>query len=317
MEKGNTSPLVYITIVNYNGKEDTAACLDSIQHLDYKERHVLVVDNGSMDDSSSYLRQRFPWAEFLENRQNLGFAKGQNVGIRHALERGAEYILVLNNDTVVSPSLLTDLLDVVVPDRSIGIAGPKILYYYKKDKIWFAGGKVHLALGNTRNIGMNKRDSDAFNRVIEEDYQTGCAFLLRREIIDKVGTFDERYFAYWEDADLCLRVRKKGYKVVCVQRAKIWHKVSATTGGGLTPQKAYLKARSGVKFYKRFVPKSLYYTTVPVCALTYVIVSSLIQLCKGREELFRAYVRGFLDGRRDLQIDREKKPGGADHFITP
>jgi len=310
MESANKVPLVYITVVNYNGKQDTSECLDSIQRLEYGNWKTLVIDNGSEDDSAAYLKTHFPEIEVIENHQNVGFGQGQNVGIQYALAKGAEYVLVLNNDTVVSPSVLTVLLEVMTANPSIGIAGPKALYYDQKDRIWFAGGKVHLALGNTRNIGMHRRDSDGFQKVIDEDYQTGCALLLRREVIEKVGMFDPGYFAYWEDTDLCLRARRQGYRVVCVQHAKIWHKVSATTGGGLTPEKAYLKARGGVKFFRRFTPRLCYYTTVPSFALAYMVITSLLERCKGRRGIFMAYLHGFLDGRRELQVDREKTGRG-------
>jgi len=291
------TPRVYITIVNYNGKLDTSECLDSVRKLQYPHWRVLVVDNGSTDGSVDYLRERFPWGEIIENGRNLGFAQGQNIGIRREFEKGAEYVLVLNNDTVVSPSLLNDLVEVMVRDSSIGIAGPKALYYHEKDRIWFAGGRVYLPFGNTRHLGMHQRDSDRFQRDIDEDYQTGCALLTRREVIEKVGMFDPGYFAYWEDADLCLRAKRHGYRVVCVQRAKIWHKVSATTGGGLTPEKAYLKARSSMRFFRRFAPLLLRYTTVPLGGLAYMVATSVLQRCKGGKGIFTAYLRGLRDGR--------------------
>ncbi|GAH48468.1 unnamed protein product, partial [marine sediment metagenome] len=248
-------------------------------------------------DSVNYLKERFPWVELIENHKNLGFAQGNNVGIKYALEKGADYILILNNDTIVSTSLLRDLLDVVSKDRTIGIAGPKVLYYHKKDRIWFAGGKVSLLLGNTWHIGNRRRDGQKSQNIIEEDYQTGCALLIRRETVNKIGMFDPQYFAYFEDTDLCLRARNNGFRVVCVQDAKIWHKVSGTTGRGLTSKKAYLKAKSGVKFFKKYSPRLFYYTTVPISILGYIILRSVIERLKKKRGIFNAFIKGLRDGR--------------------
>ena len=302
MEDKNSLPLVYIIILNYNRKEDTCECLNSIKHIDYSNFRTLVLDNGSTDGSVEYLKMNFPWAKLIENHKNLGFAQGNNVGIKYALEKGADYILILNNDTVVSSSFLKDLLEVFPKDRTIGIAGPKILYYHKKDRIWFAGGRIYLWLGNTWHIGNRYKDSPSFQKIIGEGYQTGCALFIKRETVNKIGLFDPGYTAYFEDADLCLRAKKKGYRVVCVQYTKIWHKVSATTGGGLTPQKTYLKAKSGVKFFRRYSPRISYYTTVPLCALCYIILVSIIETLKNNHGIFKAFIKGLSEGIKDKEI---------------
>lgn len=293
-----TVPLVYIIILNYNGKKDSEECLDSVRDLDYGNFKVLVVDNGSQDGSVQYLRNRFPWVEFKENRSNLGFAAGNNEGIKCALEKGADFIFILNNDTIVTKTLLQELMAVMSKDASVGIAGPKILYYYQKDKIWFAGGRISLLLGNSWHIGNREKDSQRYQKVIAQDYQTGCALLIRRGVVDKVGLFDCEYFAYFEDADLCLRAKRKKFNVVCIQNAKIWHKISSTSGGGLTARKAYLKAKSGVRFFRKYSPRLAYYTTVPFCALCYIILVSLYHVFKGREGLFTSFISGLVSGIR-------------------
>ncbi|MBN3039150.1 MAG: glycosyltransferase family 2 protein [Candidatus Omnitrophica bacterium] len=296
MEK--TYPLVYINILNYNGKNDTEEGLDSLKNLDYDNFKILIIDNGSNDGSVEYLRERFPEAEFIENDENFGFAKGNNIGIKYALERQANYILILNNDTVVSPALLKDLLDVATKDTEIGIIGPKILYYHQKDKIWFAGGRILSLLGNSWHIGNRKKDLGRYEGIVDEDYQTGCALMIKREVIEKIGMFDPAYFAYFEDADLCLRARAQGYRVVCVRGAKIWHKISKSIGGGLSPDKAYLKAKSGVRFFRRYSLKIWYYTTIPICVLCYITVRSIYERLRGKPGIFKAYIKGLLQGIR-------------------
>lgn len=292
----DSHPLIYIIILNYDRKEDTCECLNSIKGIDYNNFKTLVLDNGSTDGSVDYLKKKFPWIEMIENHKNLGFAQGNNVGIKYALRKEADFILILNNDTVVSSSLLNDLLEEVAKDRTIGIAGPKILYYHRRDRIWFAGGRAYLWLGNTWHIGSRCKNSLNFQKIIEEDYQTGCALLIKREVIDKIGMFDPGYTAYFEDVDLCLRAKKEGFKVVCVQHAKMWHKVSRTTGGGLTSKKAYLKAKSGVRFFRRYSPRLVYYTTVPICALAYIILTSIIERLKHNCGIFKAFTKGLRSG---------------------
>jgi len=290
-------PLVYITIANYNGKDDTSECLESIRRLEYHHYQTLVIDNGSQDGSVAHLRRQFPWAEVIASPENLGFGCAHNLGIRRALERGAEYILVLNNDTVVSPTLLSDLLEAVASDPSIGVAGPKVLWYRDPHRVWFAGGKLHMAFGSTRHVGAGSSSPLAFTRVVDQDYQTGCALLLRRDLAETIGVFDPHYFPlYWEDVDLCLRARAQGYRVVCVQRAVVWHKVSSTTRGGASPRKAYLKARSAVTFFRDHAPALRRYTTVPLGALACVLATALLSRSGSRWGLLMASVQGWRDG---------------------
>ena len=292
-------PLVYIIVLNYNGREDACECLDSIKNLDYNNFKTLVSDNGSTDGSIEHIKKNFPWVKIIENYKNLGFSEGNNIGIKYALERGSDYILLLNNDVIVSFSLLKDLLEVVTKDRTAGIVGPKILNYYLKDRIWFAGGKIHSWLGNTWHTGNGHKDSSHFQRVVEEDYQTGCALLIKREVINKIGMFDPEYFMYFEDSDLCIRARKGGFKVLCVQYARTWHKVSAGSGGGLTPQKAYFKAKSGVRFFRKYSPRISYYTTVPICALCYIFMASLIERLKNNRGVFVPFIKGLISGIKE------------------
>ncbi len=301
----DASPLVYISILNYNGKIDTEECLNSIKKLNYNNFKTVVLDNGSTDDSVSYLKEKFPGIELIENNKNLGFAEGNNVGIKYALMQGAEYVLILNNDTIVSTSFLKNLIDVATKDKTIGIIGPKILYYDKRDRIWFAGGKIYLWLGNSWHIGNRRKDSDRFNKIIEEDYQTGCALLIKKETINRIGMFDSQYTAYFEDVDLCRRVKEHKYKVVCVQYAKIWHKISRATGGTLSAQKAYLKTKSGVKFFRRYSPRFAYYTTVPISTLCYIILASAMEKITNNRNVFYSFIRGLISGIKDSRTNQK------------
>lgn len=289
-------PLVYIIVLNWNGYDDTEECLRSLERVTYPNFKTLVVDNGSSDGSQALVEKNFPGTELLKNQKNLGFAGGNNEGIKYALGKGAEYILLLNNDTVVPPDFLGILVDNMVKDPGIGISGPKILYHGRKDRIWFAGGKIYYALGNTLHVGNRQKDGPGFKGILEEDYQTGCALLITRQALEKTGLLDTSYTAYFEDAGLCVRARRSGFKVICVRNSVIWHKVSSSTGGGLSPAKAYLKARNGVIFFRREAPRSLYYTTALFCALIYISGMSLLSLIRGKRGVFGGFISGLRDG---------------------
>ena len=244
-------PLVYICVLNWNGYRDTKECLESLKKITYPNFKILVIDNGSTDNSVELLRKQCTDIEILENKKNLGFAEGNNRGIDYAISKGVDYILLLNNDTICDKDFLNRLVSLAETDKKIGIAGPKI-YYYGSKRIWFAGGKVIFPIANTFHIGHRLKDRKKFTGVIEEDYQTGCAILIKRQVVERLGNLDSVYRMYFEDVDYCMRARKTGYKVICIQNAYIWHKVSAGSGDAFSEKKILEKVRSGKIFFKRY-----------------------------------------------------------------
>ena len=220
-----TSPRVSVVIVNWNNFEDSAECLESMKSATYANFEVVVVDNGSGGGDAGKLRERFGGGiRLIENERNLGFAKGCNIGIRDALSRGAEYVVLLNNDTVVTPGFLDELVRVAASDGKVGIAGGKIYCYEFPDLIWFAGGTVDYRTGNTPIRGSGEVDRGQFNEKVEVDWVCSCFMLIAREVLEDVGLLDERFFFGWEDADLCIRAGRRGYKVLYVPGAEISHK---------------------------------------------------------------------------------------------
>lgn len=222
-------PLVYIVVLNWNQCEMTLECLASLAELDYPHYEVVVVDNGSRDGSPSVIHERFPEARVIENSENLGFVEGNNVGIRRALQQGADYVLLLNNDTVVDPQMLTALISVAESDTQIGIVGPLIYYYDQPETIWNAGNMVDWRAGESRPSCVDEQDGDVLTSY-EVDYVAGCALCIKRQVIERIGLMDPRCFFYCEDTDWCLRGWAEGYRVVVVLQACIWHRVSATIG---------------------------------------------------------------------------------------
>lgn len=247
-------PLVYIVLVNWNGLEDTLECLRSLNEISYKNYKIVVVDNGSNNNQADVIKKKFPYIELIKNKRNEGFVVANNQGIKLALKNGADYILLLNNDTVVKRNFLDVLIEYAEQNRNVGILSPKIVYY-NSNIIWSMGGKISYLTGFSIMIGKGK-NSENYNEVIEPDFVSGCAMLIRNEVIEKIEFLDPVYFAYYEDADYCFRVGKLGYKIKVIPESIIWHKKSASAGIRGSKRKiseiqAYLWARNGIIFGRK------------------------------------------------------------------
>ena len=224
-------PLVGIVMVNWNRADDTLACLESIRRMDYRNLHVTLIDNGSTDASPEVLG-RIPDIDFVPAGENLGIARANNIGIRRALDAGAAYILLLNNDTVVQREMLTRLVRACRRDPRVGIVGPAMYYYDQPTTLWFAGGRILRWRGDTAHVGMHEPDHGQYAGTRETDYITSCALLARREVFDEVGLIDPAYFIYFDETDLCVRARRAGWKILFVPEARLWHRISSTMGSG-------------------------------------------------------------------------------------
>lgn len=275
------APKVYIIVLNYNRKDDTLDCLESLYRMDYPNFRVVMVDNGSSDGTALAVMEVYPHAHVIENRRNLMFSGGNNVGIRAALSEGADYVLLINNDTVVAPDMLTKMVEAMKAQPEAGMAGPMIYYYPPKagepELIWYAGGNVKLWQGLTAHRGIRERDTGQYNEVEYTDYITGCAMLATRECLEKVGLLDPAYYIYGEDADLSMRVRLSGYKLLFVPDAKMWHKVSSSTGGEFSAFKVRNKIKSNLRFFVRYA-RPIHWLTIPWFVLGRGILYALKKL---------------------------------------
>jgi GT2 family glycosyltransferase len=242
-------PRVATIILNWNGLADTMECLASLQKLDYPNYDIVVVDNGSTDKSVEVIRKNFPDVTLIENKENLGFVGGNNVGLHHTLNRDVDYVLLLNNDTIVDSRFLVELIKVLEVDRKIGIASPLIFYYDTPDEIWAAGAAINWANGFTERLRAGDTADDG-EPVFDVDFVSGCALLAKREVIEATGLLDADFFLYYEEIDWCVRAHKKGYRIVCVPQARIWHKVSKSIGVS-SPLVSYYMTRNALLFLKK------------------------------------------------------------------
>jgi GT2 family glycosyltransferase len=241
-------PEVWVTIPVWNGCADTVECLESLSRLDWPRLRVLVVDNGSTDGTAEVLGARFPWVEVLPLGQNLGFTGGCNAAMAHAFDAGADFVLLLNNDTLIDSAAVGDLVSAATSWPDCALVSPLIFYYAAPDTVWFGGGRVDVASGLTEiEYGGSTAHPITPYRTA---WVSGCALLIPRRAHVTVGGLDPAYFASYEDVDLSLRARRAGFDLVLVPSAKVWHKVSASWRG--QGQFYYYTVRNRLRFIRKF-----------------------------------------------------------------
>jgi len=240
-------PFVYVVMLTYNHCRDTLQALDSLSRMTYPNYRLMVVDNQSTDRTVEIVEAEYPDVELLVHPSNLGFAAGVNPGLQQALDRGADFVLVINNDVLVMPSMLTHLVAAMEPD--IGAAAPMIYYLDDPKRIWSTGFSMHPLLLEMRGGARGQIDQGQWQTPFEVDYLLGCAILLNSAVLREVGLFDERYFFYYEDLDFSLRVRQRGYRLITVAQAKMLHK-GAGSAGMMSVFRMYQMARGSVTFFR-------------------------------------------------------------------
>jgi len=284
----HNSPAIWIILLNWHGWQDTIACLDSLVSLDYTNYRVLVVENGSTDDSVARIRAAHPEVPILETGRNLGFSGGCNVGVRRALEEGADYIWLLNNDTTVDPHALTAMVAVAETDPGVGAVG-SVLYYLDnpKDIQAWGGGRGGFWSGRTRHhLGPVPG--------ARLHYLTAASILLRRRALEEVGLLDENtFFMYWEDTDFSFRLRKAGWRLAVADQSIVLHREHAATGKG-SPLLDYYFNASAVRFFRR-------YALIPAWPISIGVLGRLAKrVLRGNLPGFVATLRGTYAGMRKI-----------------
>lgn len=323
-------PQVSIIILNWNGWEDTLECLESVYHVNYPNYQIIVIDNGSEDDSLEKIRQycagninvgskyfsynpknkplkllEMQSDEFSEynnealilikNEQNSGFSEGNNIGIRYATEKlNPEFILLLNNDTVVDTNFLTILIKKAEEKSDTGILGPSILEYNVPNRLTYIGGYVS-PLGRVKNPYFHETLNNSIinNSIksIELDYISGCCLLVKRKVIEDVGLLDDAFFLYYEDTDLCLSAKENGYDVFFIPEAKILHKVSAAMGGNSLTSLYYGNRNQYLLIKKHGTYKFLYYILYSLSK----IILAIFYLFKGKIRNSKIVLKALYD----------------------
>lgn len=260
---------VAIVIVHYSGVRNTTQCLQSIEKLqitNYKLQ-IIVVDNNPKEQFTVDNSQLTDTVKIIKSNENLGFSGGNNVGIQYALDHKADYVLILNNDTIVHKNLINELLEVAESDEKIGIVVPKIYfakgYEFHKDRykkgelgkvIWYAGGIIDWDNVVGKHRGVDEVDNGQYDQVEPTEFASGCCFLVKIEVFEKVGFFDEKYFLYYEDADLSMRINKAGHAIMYVPKAILWHKNAGAAGGSGSTLQDYYITRNRLIFGMRYAP---------------------------------------------------------------
>jgi GT2 family glycosyltransferase len=216
-------PFLVLVVLNFNRREDTLKCLSSVKQNTYNNYKVILLDNNSTDGSIQAVRSTYPEVQIIELNENRGYAGNNNVGIKAALEEGADWVFVLNEDTILDPECLSNMVITAESDPQIGILGPMVYHHDEPDVIQSAGGMLG---PNWESIHLAKNELDVgqFDRSHPVEWISGCAIMVRRAAIEQDGMIDERFFYYWEETEWCLRIGKAGWRIVHVPQAKIWHK---------------------------------------------------------------------------------------------
>jgi hypothetical protein len=243
-------PGVHVIVLNRNGQAHNKDCIDSLKRSHYANLKIWLVDNASDDGSPDWVEANYADVTVVRSGGNLGWSGGNNAGIRRALAAGADYLWILNNDVEVEPDCIPNLIHMAESGGRPAIVGPRIYYYQPRDEVWFEGGEVSL-----KDLKSEHCSNERFRRLpMNERYISGCALMVRREVFDRIGIIDERYFIYYEDTDFCLRAAAAGFGIDVEMSAIMYHKVGSYSGGvskQINPFHAYHILRSGMLFWRK------------------------------------------------------------------
>ncbi len=289
-------PRVALIVLNYNGRDITLEAVGSLLEMTYPSFDVIHLDNGSGDGSTEAVAAAHSRAINVRTEENLGPAGGLNLGMRKALEGDYDYLVFCNNDIEVDPEMLTHLVRVAELSPDIGCVCPKGYYYWDRERIWSAGGYMGFREAATRERGMGEIDRGQYDRDEEIDYVNGAVMLIRRKALEEVGYWDPAYFLAGEDADLCMRIRRRGYKCFFSHQAVFWHMVSHTSGG-YEARRTFYTGRSAAIFTRRYANLWQWLSFVALMGVSFPL-AFLRELPKGNQSAVLAKFRGVMEGLR-------------------
>ncbi len=285
---------VFIVVLNYKNLEDTISCLASLRKITYNRYRIVVVDNDSRDGSYEYLKEHETDCCIIQSGENRGYAAGNNVGIHYALEQGAEYVCILNNDVEVEPDFLTKLVQYMESEPDVGMTGPVVYEYNQREKIQSAGFSICVRTGRTQPLWQGKHKKELSGKhIIVSDGLSGTCLLIKRDVLETTGLIPENYFLFFEEMEWCLNIRKNGYKLATVLAAAVYHKGSATLKKTGTLSRYYM-ARNQALFVRRNG------TTLDLCTflLTEGLGYAFRCIFSSRRELRKMEFAAFREGFR-------------------
>ncbi len=292
----NLPPLAVI-VVNWNGLAELQDCFSSLEDADYPGLRIIMVDNGSADESISWTRDHFPRVEIIESEENLRWAGGNNLGLMRLQDEDFPgYILLLNNDTIVPEGSLRRLVQAMVCQPRYWASTPRICYASDPSIAWYDGGIVGGWTGWVRHDGIRRRAGALNPEPRDIDYATGCAMMLGPQVLSKVGLLDEGFFFYGEDTDYSLRIKALGGDILHLPSALVLHKVSASVGAH-SPRKAWLRSRSHIRLLAKHWPRRSFPILIPA-QIAYLIGHGIWHLWHGRPNTARAIFDGAIDELR-------------------
>ena len=287
-------PPLAVVVVNWNGLADLEDCFRSLSDTGYPGLRIIMVDNGSRDESVAWTREHYPSVEVVETGQNLRWAGGNNVALRQLQAEGFPgFVLLLNNDTLVPEGSLRRLVEAMRECEDAWLATPRICYATNPALVWYDGGRVGRFTGWIKHHGIRRLAGKLGPQQRFVDYGTGCALLLRPRVVEKVGLLDETYHFYGEDADFSLRVRAAGGKILHVPRSLVLHKVSATLGQQ-SPKRAWLRTRSHVRLLMTHWPR-IWWPPLVLSQLVFLSAHTVWNLWMGHMDTALAVWQGALD----------------------
>lgn len=289
MDTKTQQPSVSIIILNWNGRDDTLGCLKSLVQIDYINYTIVLVDNASTDGLTKIVRYQFPHVKIIENAENLGFAEGNNVGIRKALSEQADYILLVNNDTLVKPNFLSKLIWVGEKYPTVGMLSPVIYYENPPDRLWFYKAGVNWNNGFAYHHEQDLTEINTLTQdMYDSEYLTGCALLVKSHVIESIGLLDHRFFAYYEDVDWSLRCQQAGWRTTVVPSSVVWHKLSSNQNSDYGK---FLKYRNTILFLWKHSTRILFLRRVKKH-----IYNALAEYSWDKEEFLQSTRFSPLDG---------------------
>lgn len=305
------SKKVFAIIVNWNGLKDTLVCLSSLRkiRLSGVALSVVVVDNGSTDDSVAVIKKEHPWVDLIPTGQNLGFTGGNNVGIRYAIKEGADIVWLLNNDTLVHPDVLSFVA--AFQDPMVGAVGSKIYFApghefhhdrYKQSErgkvFWYAGGLVDWANMYASHRGVDEVDKGQYDTEMETPFITGCSMAVRASLVEKIGALDDKYYLYLEDLDWCLRIQGAGYRTLYYPMSVVWHVNAGSSGKPGNPLHEYYFTRNRLLLGMRYAP----------LRTKFALIREAMRFVFGTSRVRRGAVLDALFGRFGKQYEPRRFP---------